>query len=530
MRFTSTTRRSTSSAARASSSRAGLSAAASGARSSWRTAVRRPSDTPVSAGPEAVVQVAPQPPALLLARRHDRHAGTAQVGRQPHPADRQTERSGQLGEDPLVAASQRRAVLPADHEAPDDLALLFELDRALVLGGRPERRFALPTILRAHVDRHRLEAQLALQAGDERGQELLARVGADVVDDAPYDLQRVVARAPDEAVDRVADAPAGRLGGDGDGAGRGDEQPRRPTPADETAEPGDQPRVHDDDGDREHQPPDHLVGDTVEPPRALAQRVHDRTDDEQRHGGHEQQRAGHARAAEVATEVEAVGNEREPGGDGARRQPPGQRVVRRRPVAPPGADEEDGGRRRRRRHEPVGEVEQAEPGTTRAGRLADGDEGDQPGGGPPHRLDRRPAADAPRAPTAPARRAPRRRSGGPSPTRRRSAPTACRRQPRRSRPPAARARSPARRVRRSRGRRPADDARAVAAAPRRPRCRPRRRPATRRSTSSGRWARLPRWPGGGRRSPTRCRARRTPPARRGAPTRGSSPDRTGPAS
>ena len=62
---------------------------ATSARSSCRIAVRTPSDTPVSDGPEAVVEVAPDPAPLLLAGRHDLDAGPAQIVRQPHPADGQ---------------------------------------------------------------------------------------------------------------------------------------------------------------------------------------------------------------------------------------------------------------------------------------------------------------------------------------------------------------------------------------------------------------------------------------------------------
>ena len=204
--------------------------------------MRKPSDTPVNAGTEPVVQIASQTPPLLLAGRHDGDARSPQLGGQANPSDGEAERAGQLGQHPLVTRPQRRAVLPADDEAPDDLAALLQLHDALVRRRRATRRLAAPAVGSADVDRHRVESKLALQAGGERRQQLVAGVGADVVDDAAHDLERIVAGTPHEPVDGVADASPGRLGEHGDDAGRRHEQPRRAVAADEPPEAGDDDR------------------------------------------------------------------------------------------------------------------------------------------------------------------------------------------------------------------------------------------------------------------------------------------------
>ena len=159
-------------------------------------------------GTEPVVEVAPQPAPLLLAGRHDGDARSPQLGGQAHPADGEAERPGELGEHPLVTRTEGRAVLPADDESTDDLVALVAARRSLVRRRRPDRGLAAPAVGRADVDRNRVESQLALQAGDERRQQLVAGIGADVVDDAADDPERVVAGTPNEPVDGVRECVA----------------------------------------------------------------------------------------------------------------------------------------------------------------------------------------------------------------------------------------------------------------------------------------------------------------------------------
>ena len=145
------------------------------------------------------MKVAPQPASLLLAGRHDGNARSTQLGGQADPTDGEAERSGQLGQHALVTRPQRRAVLPADDQSADHLVALLQLDDSLVRGRWAARRLTPPAVGGPNVDRHRVEAKLALQAGGERRQQLIAGVGADVVDHAAHDLERVVAGTPDQA-------------------------------------------------------------------------------------------------------------------------------------------------------------------------------------------------------------------------------------------------------------------------------------------------------------------------------------------
>ena len=118
----------------------------------------------------------------------------------------------------------------------------------------PDRRNPLPAAGRHEVDRHRVEAELPFETDHERREQVVTRIGADVVDDALDDAQRVVACAVHEAVDETLGPMPGGLGDQGDGAGRGNEEPRRTGLAEQAPEPADEPGVDHRDPGREHHP------------------------------------------------------------------------------------------------------------------------------------------------------------------------------------------------------------------------------------------------------------------------------------
>ncbi len=200
------------------------------------------------------MQVAPQPAALLLARRDDGDARPAQVGGQSNPAHGEAERAGELLEDLPIARADRRPVGPSDDQPADDLVAMAQQHLAVVCGLGPDRRDPLPATGRDEVDRDRVEAELPFEADHERREQVVTGIGADVVDDALDDAQRVVARAVDEAVDEPLGPMPGGLGDQCDGTGRGDEEPRRTGPAEQAAEPADEPGVHHRDPGREQHP------------------------------------------------------------------------------------------------------------------------------------------------------------------------------------------------------------------------------------------------------------------------------------
>ena len=191
------------------------------------------------------MQVAPQPAPFLLARRDDRHARPPQVGGQPHPAHGEAERADELLEDLAIAGADRGSVGPSDDQPADDLVAMAEQDLAMVCGVGTGRRRPLPATGSREVDGHEVEAELALETGHESREQVVARVGADVVDDALHDAERVVASAVHEAVDEALDPMPCGLGDQRDRAGRGDEEPRRTVLAEQAPEPADETRVHD---------------------------------------------------------------------------------------------------------------------------------------------------------------------------------------------------------------------------------------------------------------------------------------------
>ena len=121
---------------------------------------------------------------------------------------------------------------PADHEPADHLVALTQLDGPLEGGLGPDDCRTAPTVGCADVDRNPIEAQLALQARGERGQQLVAGLGADVIHHVADDLQRIIAGAERETVDRGGDAAPEGVGEHGDHAGGADEQPGRRAAAD----------------------------------------------------------------------------------------------------------------------------------------------------------------------------------------------------------------------------------------------------------------------------------------------------------
>ena len=68
--------------------------------------------------------------------------------------------------------------------------------------------------------------------------------------------------------------------------------------------------------------------DPVEPTGSFAQGAHEHADDEQRQGRQQQQRADDVDAGEAPpADVEPLGHERQPGDDGAEREPARQRIL-----------------------------------------------------------------------------------------------------------------------------------------------------------------------------------------------------------
>ena len=90
--------------------------------------------SPASCGAEAVVQVAAQPAALLLAGGDQPLAGALQVGGQPHGGDGDAGLAGQVVEQPAVGGGEPSSPgRAAEHQLADRLALVAA---AAALGGR----------------------------------------------------------------------------------------------------------------------------------------------------------------------------------------------------------------------------------------------------------------------------------------------------------------------------------------------------------------------------------------------------------
>jgi hypothetical protein len=92
--------------------------------------------SPASAGAEAVVQIPPQPAALLLARDDEALAGPDQVRVQPGRVDGGGEGAGQFGERPVVLGP---APAPGDLQLADDAPGLDQRDAALGFSRRLAR-------------------------------------------------------------------------------------------------------------------------------------------------------------------------------------------------------------------------------------------------------------------------------------------------------------------------------------------------------------------------------------------------------
>ena len=295
-------------------------------RSSWRSGRAQPERDARQRRAQTVVQVASQPAPLLLAGRHDGQARSAQVGGQAHPADGQAERADELVEHLLVALAQRRAVLPADDEAPDRRRRggAASTTRRWVVAGPVSAARCQPSATRrsmATASRRSSRWRLSTRAGRRSSPESAPRWSTTRWTTA----SGIVAGAVHEAVDEPADVLTGRLEGQRDRAGRGDEEPRRAAAADQAAEPGDDARVDDDDAAGQHGPLDDAVRHAVVARRDVADGVDDRAADEQRHGGDE--------AAGPRRRRDRAGATRRAPGRGARRparRPPCRRGATRR--------------------------------------------------------------------------------------------------------------------------------------------------------------------------------------------------------
>ena len=265
------------------------------------------------------MQVAPQPAAFLLACRDDRHTRPPQIGGQPDPAHGEAERADQLLEDLSIARPDRGSVGPPDDQPADDLVAMAEQDLTVVRRFGTGRRHPLPTTGSRDVDGHRVEAELPLETGHQRGEQVVARVGADVVDDPLHDAERVVTSAVHEAVDEALDPMPRRLGDQSDRAGRGDEEPRRTVLAEQAPEPADETRVHDRDPGRQQQPLEDPMRCLLETRRRAPYRLDHRSGDEQRHGRQQQQRRHDVAPGELPVdEVEARRDDRQPRRAGTR--------------------------------------------------------------------------------------------------------------------------------------------------------------------------------------------------------------------
>ena len=269
----------------------------------------------------------------------------------------------------------------------------------MVRGVGTDRRHPLPTTGSRDVDRHRVEAELPLETGHERRQQVVAGVGADVVDDPLHDAERVVTSAVHEAVDEALDPMPCGLGDQRDRAGRGDEEPRRTVLAEQAPEPADETRVHDRDPGRQQHPLEDPVRCLLETRRRAPYRLDHRSGDEQRHGRQQQQRRHDVAPGSVqSTRSRLDGTIASHAGHGTReaanhradRRPAGDRAASDGASRPtptvrddgdqPGADLVGGAQhdvRDGRRH---GERVGADPGVPRAG---------QPGGHDEHDADHR---------------------------------------------------------------------------------------------------------------------------------------------
>ena len=154
---------------------------------------------------DTVVQVAAQPPPFLLARRDDRDARPAQVAGQAHPADGEAERPGELVEDLVVAGAQ----VATDDQAADDLAPVVQrhLPPGPMIGAgggdprHPSGEASSMVIPSRHSSRARWTGQ--------RRQQVVAGVGAHLVDDLLDDGERVVAARRTRAGRRRGGCAAG---------------------------------------------------------------------------------------------------------------------------------------------------------------------------------------------------------------------------------------------------------------------------------------------------------------------------------
>ena len=272
-RFTSTTSASTSSATRSSSSTRrcrALTRAASVRAGAPRCA--SPSDTPVNAGPS------PSWRSRRKRRRSSSRADTMETldrrssaARRTHPTARPSGPASSASTRSSRARSDGPCSQPTTSRPTTSSRCCSSTTRSYVVAGPLAASRRQPSGVRTSIataSRRSSRCRLA----DERRQQFVAGIGADMVDDAAHDFQRVVAGTPHQPVDGVPDTSPGRFGEDGDDAGRRHEQPGRAIAADEPAETGDDAGVHDDDGARERQPADDVVSDAVEASRSVAER------------------------------------------------------------------------------------------------------------------------------------------------------------------------------------------------------------------------------------------------------------------
>ena len=284
---------------------------------------------------EAVVQVAADPSPLLLAGRQHGQARAPEVGGQADPAHGQREGRGQLLEGGLVARSQGGRVGPAHQQPADHLVVVAQQELPPVAGVRPGRRVGsvgrrpLPPVRSGDVDGHGVEPHLPAQAGGQgREQVLLLVDGAHVAHDLAHEGEGLVAGAVDQVVDQAPHPLPARLDQQRDRAGGGHQEPRRPAPADQAAQAGDQAGVDGDDAGGEQHPLQEPVGRPLPTARRQPDDLDQGADDDQGDGGDEQDGRHDVGGGEVvADDGRGRRHDGEDRGDATRHQPGRERVV-----------------------------------------------------------------------------------------------------------------------------------------------------------------------------------------------------------